>query len=71
MLTREWAAMAQNDEATIEEVGRLLDPLWAALTARDPVTETHCALHLAALHRFNDRPTTRSDRLTASRMRIR
>ncbi|MFO0750978.1 MAG: hypothetical protein U1F43_35690 [Myxococcota bacterium] len=28
VLGREWTAMATNDEATIDDVGRLLDPLW-------------------------------------------
>jgi len=70
VLGREWDAMARYDDAGLEEGAQLLDGMWDALVAYEPVSQCHSALHDVALARFNDLSDARSYRLTSSRLRI-
>ena len=54
----------------LEAVTKLLDGMWDALVAYEPVSQCHSALHDVALARFNDLSDARSYRLTSSRLRI-
>ena len=67
---REWAAMAHNHEAALEEGGRLLDRMWDLLVAYDACSGCHQTLHEQALARFNDLSDLRTSRLSSSRVRI-
>jgi hypothetical protein len=70
VLGREWDAMARYDDAGLEEGAQLLDGMWDALVAYEPLSQCHTALHDVALARFNDLSDARSYRLTSSRLRI-
>lgn len=70
VLTVEWRAMAQNDDAALETGGEILDPLWTSLHQVPLETECQRTLHAEALTRFNDLADARTSRLAAARARI-
>ena len=66
----EWRAMTDGDEATIERVGRLLEDVWMAIHRCRPADDTQQTIYGEVVSRFNDLSDLRTNRLTASRLRI-
>jgi hypothetical protein len=70
VLGPEWAAMARCDGVRIEDSARPLEIMWDLLVAFEPCSEVHKSLYDEALARFNDLSDRRSNRVSASRVRI-
>ena len=70
VIDHEWKAMAKDDDATIERIGRILDEAWEGLKSFEPSGHCHGALFDEALSGFNDLCDLRITRLTSARLRI-
>lgn len=70
VLTREWTAMVRRDEATIADVGQLLDDVWLAIHSCQPANDCQVTIYGEVLSRYNDLTDVRTSRLTSSRQRI-
>jgi hypothetical protein len=72
VLDSEWASMAARrcSQDAFDEGARILDRMWDTLQACDAATSCHQALFSEALGRFNELSDVRTNRLTASRLRI-
>ncbi len=70
VLTQEWLAMAEFDDATIEKVGLRLDRVWSALHTCRTLNECEHAIYGEALSRFNELTDLRTNRITAATARI-
>lgn len=70
VLDREWTAMAHHQEDVIEEVGKQLDHVWAAIHVCQPLNDCQHTVYGEVLSRYNDLTDMRTSRLTSSRARI-
>lgn len=70
VVEREWPALAVGDDAVLDDVGRRLDRVWNHITRLEPANDCHVALFDEVLSRFNDLSDCRTNRISASRMRM-
>jgi hypothetical protein len=70
VIDHEWQAMAKDDDATIERIGKILDDAWDGLKSFEPERHCHDALFDEALSGFNQLCDLRITRLTSARLRI-
>ncbi len=66
----EWDAMARGEQHSFDEGDRLVDAMWDALQTCDAESSCHAALFAESLARFNGVSDARTNRLTASQLRI-
>ncbi len=72
VLDVEWKVMARNGDVEngSGDAGAVLEAMWRLLVQYEPCSECHKSLYDEALARFNDVSDRRSQRLSASRLRI-
>ena len=70
VLDKEWYAMAHHQEDVMEEVGKHLDHVWAAIHVCRPANDCQHTVYGEVLSRYNDLTDMRTNRLTSSRARI-
>ena len=70
VLTREWSAMAHDDDKVLAQNSAVLDAVWDILQGFEPESECHSTLYAEVLARFNDLSDTRTNRLSSARLRI-
>ena len=70
VLRDEWPAMASGDEATLDRVAEMLEPVWLAIHACKPANACQNTVFGEVLGRFNQLSDLRTSRLSAARARI-
>jgi hypothetical protein len=70
VIAHEWVAMARDDGATIERIGKILDDAWDQLKSFEHQGHCHSSLFDEALSSFNELCDLRLIRLTSARLRI-
>lgn len=70
VLRDEWQAMARRDEATIDEIGELLEQVWIAIQTCRPRNDCQHTVDGEVLSRFNQLTDLRTSRLSSARARI-
>lgn len=70
VLREEWAAMARGEHAVFERVWSIFDRVSDVLHGCEPRAEREKSLYSEALSRLNDLSDVRTNRLSASRMKI-